>query len=127
MCCEVYKNPKYLPCHHFFCEECLENKQKQSSCEQQAVIPLGGIKELDKAFFVNHLVNQFIAEHKEKGYIEEKCNGCSKGGPVEAFCPCSMLNMCSACTKNHKSDPKTTGYGIVPLKHTTIKPKPDGL
>ena len=98
LCCEVFKNPKYLPCHHFFCEECLENEQKQSQifcmkCEQQSVVPVGGVKELDNAFFVNHLINMFITEHKEKGDIEVKCNGCSRGDLTETFCPYCSLNM----------------------------------
>ena len=117
------------------CEECLENEQKQSqifciNCEQQAVVPVGGVKELDNAFFVNHLINKFITEHKEKGDIEVKCNGCSRGDPTEAFCLYCSLNMCSTCSSNHKSNPKTAGHSIVPLvrlRDISKQPKPRTL
>ena len=31
VCYELYKKPKYLPCYHSYCEECLVKLQKDSS------------------------------------------------------------------------------------------------
>ena len=65
VCYQVFKNPKYLPCYHFYCEECLEKMVKQCKipcpeCRKEVIVPAGGVKELASNFFINCMVDEFI-------------------------------------------------------------------
>ena len=62
VCYQLFKNPKYLPCHHSYCEQCLEKMQVKSKiicpeCRKEATVPPGEVKDLDNNFFINHLVD----------------------------------------------------------------------
>ena len=62
VCHQFFKDPKYLFCHHLFCEGCLEKMQVQSKimcpeCNEQTVVPTGGVKELPKSFFITCMVD----------------------------------------------------------------------
>ena len=75
VCHQLFKNPKYLPCHHSLCEECLEEIQEDSKvtcaeCRNEATVPTGGVKNLPSNYFIGHLVNKLILDRKLKG---EKC------------------------------------------------------
>ena len=69
---QLFKNPKYLPCHHSYCEQCLEKMQVQSKiicpeCRKEAIVPPGGVKNLDNNFFINRLVDEFILKCRVEG------------------------------------------------------------
>ena len=71
-CHQLFKKPKYLPCHHYFCEECLEKIQVQSTivcpkCKKEATVPGGGAKEFNTNFFISRLVEDFILKRKVEG------------------------------------------------------------
>lgn len=62
VCHQFFKDPKYLFCHHLFCEGCLEKMQVQSKimcpeCNEVTVVPTGGVKELPKNFFIPCVVD----------------------------------------------------------------------
>ena len=51
VCHQLFKNPKHLPCHHSYCEECLEEIQEYSKvtcavCRNEVTVPTGGVKNL---------------------------------------------------------------------------------
>ena len=134
VCYQLFKNPKYLPCHHSYCEQCLEKMQVQSKiicpeCRKEAIVPPGGVKDLDNNFFINRLVDEFILKRKVEGEEEVKCDECHGEDPVVAFCPDCMLFLCHICNEHHKRSIKSRGHGIVPLtelrskKDVTIQPK----
>ena len=138
VCYQLFKNPKYLPCHHSYCEQCLEKMQVQSKiicpeCRKEAMVPPGGVKDLDSNFFINHLVDEFILKRKVEGEAEVKCDECHGEDPVVAFCPDCTLFLCHVCNEHHKRSIKSRGHGIVPLtelrseKDVTIQPKPKAL
>lgn len=63
ICCEMYKKPKYLPCYHSYCEECLVKLQVEANiicpeCRKVCAIPSGGVKDLPNNFFVNRIVDE---------------------------------------------------------------------
>ena len=138
VCYQLFKNPKYLPCHHSYCEQCLEKMQVQSKiicpeCRQEANVPPGGVKDLDNNFFINRLVDEFILKRKVEGEAEVKCDECGGGDPVVAFCPDCTLFLCHVCNEYHKRSIKSRGHGIVPLtelrskKDVAIQPKPKAM
>ena len=138
VCYQLFKNPKYLPCHHSYCEQCLEKMQVQSKitcpeCRKEAIVPPGGVKDLDNNFFINRLVDEFILKRKVEGEEEVKCDECSGEDPVVAFCPDCTLFLCHVCNEYHKRSNKFRGHGIVPLtelkskKDVPIQPKPKAM
>ena len=138
VCYQLFKNPKYLPCHHSYCEQCLEKMQVQSKiicpeCRKEAIVPPGGVKDLDNNFFINRLVDEFILKRKVEGEEEVKCDECHGEDPVVAFCPDCTLFLCHVCNEYHKRSVKSRSHGIVPLtelrskKDVTIQPKPKAM
>ena len=138
VCYQLFKKPKYLPCHHSYCEQCLEKMQVQSKiicpeCRKEAIVPPGGVKDLDNNFFINRLVDAFILKRKVEGETEVKCDECSGEDPVVAFCPDCTLFLCHVCNEHHKRSIKSRGHGIVPLtelrskKDVAIQPKPKAM
>ena len=120
MCYQLFKKPKYLPCHHYYCEHCLEKMQVQSKiicpeCRKEAIVPPGGVKHLDNNFFINHLVDEFILKRKVEGEEEVKCDECQGEDPVVTFCPDCTMFLCHVCNECHKRSIKSRDHGIVPL------------
>ena len=138
VCYQLFMNPKYLPCHHSYCEKCLEKMQVQSKiicpeCRKEVIVPPGGVKDLDNNFFINRLVDEFILKRKVEGEAEVKCDECHGEDPVVAFCPDCTLFLCHDCNEYHKRSIKSRSHGIVPLtelrskKDVTIQPKPKAM
>ena len=128
VCYQLFKNPKYLPCHHSYCEQCLEKLQVQSKivcpeCRKEAIVPPGGVKDLDNNFFINRLVDEFVLKRKVEGEEEVQCDECSGEDPVVAFCPDCTLFLCHVCNEYHKRSNRSLGHGIVPL--TELRSKKD--
>ena len=128
VCYQLFKNPKYLPCYHSYCEGCLEKMQVQSKiicpeCRKEAKVPAGGVKELPNNFFINRLVDDLILKKKVDGEQEAKCDECDEDDPVESFCPECNSFLCHACNDHHKRNKRYRGHGVVPL--TELKSNKD--
>ena len=120
VCYQVFRNPKYLPCYHSYCEECLEKMQKHSKitcpeCRNETAVPAGGVKELPNNFFINRLVDEFILKRKVEGEEDVKCDKCDEDDPVVSYCPDCSLFLCQVCNEAHKRDRSSRGHGIVAL------------
>ena len=62
VCHQLFKNPKFLPCYHSYCEGCLEKIMVRSKitcpeCRQEAIVPTGGVKNFQSNFFVNRMMH----------------------------------------------------------------------
>ena len=134
ICYQLFNNPKYLPCHHSYCEQCLEKMQVQNKiicpeCRNEATVPAGGVKDLSNNFFINRMVDELILQRKVEGEEEVKCDECDEDEPVVAYCPDCNSFLCQFCYETHKRDKRFRGHGIVPLtelksnKDVTIQPK----
>ena len=138
ICYQLFNNPKYLPCHHSYCEQCLEKMQVQSKvicpeCRKEATIPEGGVKDLPNNFFINRMVDELVLKRKVEGEEEVKCDECDEDEPVVAYCPECNMFFCQTCNESHKRSKRFRGHGIVPLtelssnKDITIQPKAKAL
>jgi len=133
VCYNIFKNPKYLPCHHSYCEACLENLAKENftincpECRQTAIIPAGGVRELADNFFINRLVDQLILQNKVDNEAEVKCDKCEEPDPVVTYCPDCTIFLCHVCNEAHSRDKMTRDHGKIPLaklKGVPIRAKP---
>ena len=134
ICYQLFNNPKYLPCHHSYCEQCLEKMQVQSNiicpeCRKEATIPAGGVKDLPNNFFINKMVDELVLKRKVEGEEEAKCDECDEDEPVVAYCPVCNSFICQFCYENHKRNKILRGHGTVSLtelksnKDISIQPK----
>ena len=134
ICYQLFNNPKYLPCHHSYCEQCLEKMQVQNKiicpeCRNEATVPAGGVKDLPNNFFINRMVDELVLKRKVEGEEEVKCDECDEDEPVVAYCPECNSFLCQFCYETHKRNKRFRGHGIVPLtelrsnKDVTIQPK----
>ena len=120
ICYQLFNNPKYLPCHHSYCEQCLEKMQVQNKiicpeCRNEATVPPGGVKDLPNNFFINRMVDELILKRKVEGEEEVKCDECDEDEPVVAYCPECNMFFCQICNESHKRSKRFRGHGIVPL------------
>ena len=120
ICYQLFNNPKYLPCHHSYCEQCLEKMQVQNKiicpeCRNEATIPAGGVKDLPNNFFINRMVDELVLKRKVEGEEEVKCDECDEDEPVVAYCPECNMFFCQICNESHKRSKRFRGHGIVPL------------
>ena len=128
VCYQLFKNPKYLPCYHSYCEGCLEKMQVQSKiicpeCRKEAKVPAGGVKELPNNFFINRLVDDLILKKKVDGEQEVKCDECDEDDPVVSFCPECNSFLCLTCNDYHKRNKRYRSHAVVPL--TELKSNKD--
>ena len=135
ICYELYKKPKYLPCYHSYCEECLVKQVMQSNiicpeCRKTSIVPIGGVKQLPNNFFVNRLLDEVTLKRKVEGEEEAKCDLCVRGDAVEVLCLDCGVFLCSRCFDNHKYGKESQNHNMMPLNELrsrkegiTIKPK----
>ena len=120
ICYQLFNNPMYLPCHHSYCEQCLEKMQVQNKiicpeCRNEATVPAGGVKDLPNNFFINRMVDELVLKRKVEGEEEVKCDECDEDEPVVAYCPDCNMFFCQICNELHKRSKRFRGHGIVPL------------
>lgn len=130
VCLQIFKSPKYLPCYHSYCEECLEKLYAQSEikcpeCREVAKVPQGGVKSLPNNFLINRLVDELIFKNKVEGEEEVQCNNCDKDDPVVSYCPSCNLFLCHTCDESHKRDKKSTGHMQDIVAFTDLKSSKD--
>ena len=136
ICYELYKKPKYLPCYHSYCEECLVKLVVQSNitcpeCRKTSVVPSGGVKQLPNNFFINRLLDEVALKRKVEGEEEAKCDQCTRNDPVKALCLDCGEFLCNHCLEHHKYSKEYQNHNVMPLNEVrskkegiTIKPKP---
>ena len=136
ICYELYKKPKYLPCYHSYCEECLVKLVVQSNitcpeCRKTSVVPSGGVKQLPNNFFINRLLDEVALKRKVEGEEEAKCDQCTRNDLVKALCLDCGEFLCNHCLEHHKYSKEYQNHNVMPLNEVrskkegiTIKPKP---
>ena len=141
MCSKSYNDPRFLPCLHSFCQQCLHHEIEKSgsqqvlkcpTCEQNMSIPVGGASVLPQNLHLGF-------EAEVSGYVskivsnsEVCCDECIDGqnGPAVVFCCTCCEFLCQLCHAHHKSNRKLSKHKVVGLDQegakqlqTTMKPR----
>ena len=120
VCLDIYTNPKILPCHHSFCQHCLEglpvNSQgnkyyiKCPTCRTSTELPEPtGPAAFPLAFHINNLKEVYSL------LKQEKAMNCSKhDDPLRIFCETCEEVICGYCAigdhRNHNCTPIKDSY-----------------
>lgn len=135
VCYQLFNSPKYLPCYHSYCEQCLEKMKVGSrilcpECRKETTVPEGGVKNFENNFFINRLVDQLVLNRKVEGETEVKCDECEGDESAMAYCPDCNLFICDIHEKAHKRNKNFHKHIMVSLtelrskKDIPIHPKP---
>ena len=130
ICYELYKKPKYLPCYHSYCEECLVKLQKADStsitcpeCRKTSAIPTGGIKQLPNNFFINRIVDEVAIKEKVTGKENVHCDLCIREDPAVVLCFDCAVFLCNYCYESHKYSREYQGHSMSQLKKLRAEKK----
>lgn len=92
LCLNEYTNPKFLPCHHTYCQKCIENlvqntqyfSQRCPTCRKYFSLPPGGASALQTNFYIASRSNHGLCKtHPAK--------------PLELFCSQCDVAICTKC------------------------------
>ena len=108
VCHEHYREPKILPCFHYFCAECLQQIAARvgqpvpcPECRKETVFPQNDARELPTPFFVCRMIEFYEGVEKARNEQKDLCESCSDGN-AEAFCRQCAGYICSECIEAHK-------------------------
>ena len=114
VCLDHYTNPKILPCHHSFCQDCLEglplDKKNETyylscpTCRHRTELPEEGVGSFPVAFHLNDLKDMYSLTKKTADLSNPQEATCSDHGKqFEFFCETCDTLICSHCSvRNHK-------------------------
>ena len=94
VCQEHFRDPKVLPCLHYYCKECIRQLALRAGpsspfacpeCRRETVLPQNEPDQLPTAFFVNRMKEVRTKLKKAQGKVEAVCEMCSRA-KAEAFC-----------------------------------------
>ena len=102
MNCDHYQEAKQLPCKHYYCRACIESLAKRSrgrlflcpACREDATLPLGGVEQLQSAFFVEGMKELHGKMEKVEGKVEAGEQRL-KGKPVTFCRQCTTDFICA--------------------------------
>ena len=124
VCQEHFRDPKILPCLHYYCKECVRQLARRAGpnrpfacpeCRKETVLPQNDPDQLPTAFFVNRMKAVRMKMEKAQGKLEAICEMCS-GAKVEAFCRQCAEFICNGCTKSHSKMKVFEGHKVVTLQ-----------
>ena len=112
ICMEVYRDPRFLPCGHTFCRQCVGELRKLNCplCRKRFRLPANGVGYLPKNFALLELL-----ETKELPSGLGCCEACS-GDVVKAatvYCVECEQKLCRDCEEYHKKFSVTRRHKIV--------------
>ena len=125
VCLDHFTNPKILPCHHSFCQDCLEglplDKKNETyylscpTCRHCMKLPEKGVGAFPVAFHLNNLKEMYSLTKKTADLSSPQEATCSDHGkPLELFCETCDTVICVTCQfrnhKHHKYDLITDSY-----------------
>ena len=119
ICNKLFKTPKFLPCHHSSCEQCLEKMKEESritcpQCRKEVIVPVG-VKEFDNAFIINHMVDQLVLKCTVEDKPEVECDECFRDKPIKAFCTDCSSFLCHCCIDYHTYSKQFHDHHLVTL------------
>ena len=124
VCQEHFRDPKILPCLHYYCKECVRQLALRAGtnrpfgcpeCRKETVLPENDPDQLPTAFFVNRMKELHANMEKAQGKSEAVCEMCS-GAKAEAFCRQCTYFICSDCVRSHRKMKVFAGHNVVTLQ-----------
>ncbi len=110
ICHDSYKEPKLLPCCHYYCKQCiltLSSRYRPNQpfpcpdCREPTLLPNNNRDRLPTAFFINRMKALHSRMEKAHGKLEATCEMCS-GGKASAFCRQCIQFICEKCVESHQ-------------------------
>ena len=127
ICCELFRNPRLLPCLHSFCNDCLQNYLKGTvtaivcpTCRQLYSVPKKDVSQFPINFPLRNLVDAICDKQKKllvsednstgdksglTSFGDEKlgqaCDSCGQSLTVVATCIDCSQNLCHFCKEAH--------------------------
>ena len=123
VCQEHFRDPKILPCLHYYCKECVRQLARRAGpdspfacpeCRRETVLPQNDPDQLPTAFFVNRMKELGARMEKAHGKVDAVCEMCS-GAKAEAFCRQCTEFICSECVRSHGKMKVFAGHNVVSL------------
>ena len=124
VCQEYFRDPKILPCLHYYCKECVRQLALRAGtnrpfacpeCRRGTVLPQNDPDQLPTAFFVNRMKELRTKMEKAQGKVEAMCEVCSRA-KVEAFCRQCAEFICSDCVRSHRRMKMFASHKVVTLQ-----------
>ena len=124
VCQEHFRDPKILPCLHYYCKECVRQLALRAGtnrpfacpeCRRGTVLPQNDPDQLPTAFFVNRMKELRTKMEKAHGKVEAMCELCSRA-KVEAFCRQCAEFICSDCVRSHTRMKTFATHKVVTLQ-----------
>ena len=124
VCQEHFRDPKILPCLHYYCKECVRQLALRAGtnrpfacpeCRRGTVLPQNDPDQLPTAFFVNRMKELRTKMGKVQGKMEAVCEMCSRAKAV-AFCRQCTEFICNDCARMHGVMKVFTGHKVVTLQ-----------
>ena len=124
VCQEHFREPKILPCLHYYCKECVRQLAVRAGpnrpfacpeCRRGTVLPQNDPDQLPTAFFVNRMKELHAKMEKAQGKVEAVCEMCS-GAKAEAFCRQCTEFICNDCVRSHRKMKVFAGHKVVTLQ-----------
>ena len=124
ICQEHFRDPKILPCLHYYCKECVRQLALRAGsnrpfacpeCRRGTVLPQNDPDQLPTAFFVNRMKELRTKMEKAQGKMEALCEMCSRG-KAEAFCRQCTDFICNDCSRMHGVMRVFAGHKVVTLQ-----------
>ena len=139
VCLEEYTNPKILPCHHSFCQVCLEGLPQEReargdtcylscpTCCQRTEVPREGVGAFPIAFHLNNLkeITQSLKNKVSDDSQQVICIDHFK--PLDMFCETCDTAICHYCAfRTHEGHKHTLVSDCYPkhyqMLHNSLKP-----
>ncbi|XP_062589329.1 E3 ubiquitin-protein ligase TRIM33-like [Saccostrea cucullata] len=136
ICFEHFKTPRYLPCSHSFCHECLLNHIVSTSNSKETpvgfhcplcrnFIPVENFlsKPINWAsqFPVNEILNE-VSRNQENENFCDTCKRDEEESEASRYCYECKERLCDMCTKYHRRISLTKDHKVTSLKELKLSP-----
>ena len=120
------RNPRYLTCHHSFCQQCLQRLTNNGqvscpTCRAVTAVPNNDVTKLIMNFQLVQMMEREkeLKEQKQTHFSGQNCHFCGK---ENAVCKCGDCNqfLCEGCEIKHKKMKMFKNHAILKLcqKHS---------
>ena len=134
VCSDHFKEPKVLPCLHFYCKTCIAKLIKRAKgrpfscpeCRRETSADGDNPESLPTAFLVNRMEELFSVMKKAERKDSVTCESCRSRLPAVDFCHECSKYICTDCSKAHKQMWLLSSHRVVSIDslRSTISSNP---